>query len=72
MRLAGVLLDRDGTINLDYRHVGSASRFQFTEGAPEAIARFNKAGIPVALVTNQSGIARGYYTEEDLASYSSP
>lgn len=66
MRRAGVLLDRDGTINVDYRYVGSPSRFQFIEGAPEAIARFNKAGIPVALVTNQSGIARGYYTEEDF------
>jgi D,D-heptose 1,7-bisphosphate phosphatase len=66
MGQAGVLLDRDGTINVDYRYVGHISRFQFIEGAPGAIARFNRAGIPVAVITNQSGIARGYYGVEDF------
>jgi D,D-heptose 1,7-bisphosphate phosphatase len=63
---AGILLDRDGTINVDYHYVGYPERFQFLPGAPEAIARFNRAGIPVAIVTNQSGVARGFYTESDV------
>jgi D,D-heptose 1,7-bisphosphate phosphatase len=62
----GILLDRDGTINVDYHYVGHPERFQFLPGAPEAIARFNRAGIPVAIVTNQSGVARGFYTEDDI------
>ena len=55
---AGVLLDRDGTIIVDYGYVGSVDRVEFIEGSPEAIASFNQAGIPVAVVTNQAGVAR--------------
>jgi histidinol-phosphate phosphatase family protein len=63
----GILLDRDGTIILDHGYVGSADRVEFITGAPEAIARFNRAGIPVAVVTNQAGVARGFYGIEDVA-----
>jgi D-sedoheptulose 7-phosphate isomerase/D-glycero-D-manno-heptose 1,7-bisphosphate phosphatase len=63
----GILLDRDGTIIVDHGHVGSIDRVEFIKGAPEAIARFNQAGIPVAVVTNQSGVARGLYGIEDVA-----
>jgi D,D-heptose 1,7-bisphosphate phosphatase len=63
----GVLLDRDGTIIVDHGYVGSVDRVEFIEGAPEAIADFNRAGIPVAVVTNQSGVARGLYGIEDVA-----
>lgn len=63
----GVLLDRDGTIIVDHGYVGSVDRVELIEGAPEAIARFNRAGIPVAVVTNQSGIARGFYGIDDVA-----
>jgi D-sedoheptulose 7-phosphate isomerase/D-glycero-D-manno-heptose 1,7-bisphosphate phosphatase len=62
----GILLDRDGTINHDYHYVGHPERFQFIDGVPEAIARFNRAGIPVAIITNQSGVARGFYTENHV------
>ena len=55
----GVLLDRDGTIIVDHGYVGSVDRVEFIDGAPEAIAGFNRAGIPVAVVTNQAGVARG-------------
>jgi D,D-heptose 1,7-bisphosphate phosphatase len=63
----GILLDRDGTIIVDHGYVGSVDRVEFIEGAPEAIAKFNRAGIPVAVVTNQAGVARGYYGIDDVA-----
>ena len=62
----GVLLDRDGTIIVDSGHVGSVERVQFVEGAIEAIAALNRAGLPVAVVTNQAGVARGLYDIEDV------
>ena len=64
---AGILLDRDGTIIVDHGYVGSVDRVEFIDGAPEAIARFNRAGIPVAVVTNQAGVARGLYGIDDVA-----
>ena len=63
----GILLDRDGTIIVDHGYVGSVNRVEFIDGAPEAIARFNRAGIPVAVVTNQAGVARGLYGVDDVA-----
>jgi D-sedoheptulose 7-phosphate isomerase/D-glycero-D-manno-heptose 1,7-bisphosphate phosphatase len=62
----GILLDRDGTIIVDHGYVGSVDRVDFIDGAPEAIARFNRAGIPVAVVTNQAGVARGMYGIDDV------
>jgi histidinol-phosphate phosphatase family protein len=62
----GILLDRDGTIIVDHGYVGSVDRVEFIEGSPEAIARFNRAGIPVAVVTNQAGVARGLYGIDDV------
>jgi histidinol-phosphate phosphatase family protein len=62
----GILLDRDGTIIVDHGYVGSVDRVEFIEGSPEAIAKFNQAGIPVAVVTNQAGVARGLYGIEDV------
>jgi D-sedoheptulose 7-phosphate isomerase/D-glycero-D-manno-heptose 1,7-bisphosphate phosphatase len=64
---AGILLDRDGTIIVDHGYVGSVDRVDFIEDAPEAIASFNRAGIPVAVVTNQAGVARGLYGIDDVA-----
>lgn len=62
----GILLDRDGTIIVDRGYVGSVDRVQFIDGASEAIAMFNRAAIPVAVVTNQSGVARGMYGIDDV------
>jgi D,D-heptose 1,7-bisphosphate phosphatase len=62
----GVLLDRDGTIIVDHGYVGSIERVEFIAGAAEAIARFNRADIPVAVVTNQAGVARGMYGIDDV------
>src|SRR5271165_812304 len=63
----GILLDRDGTIIVDHGYVGSVDRVEFIGGAAEAIASFNAAGVPVAVVTNQSGVARGLYGLDDVA-----
>lgn len=66
MSRAGVLLDRDGTIIADTGYVGSVERVEFIDGAIEAIAALNRAGLPVAVVTNQAGVARGYYGIDDV------
>ena len=63
----GILLDRDGTIIVDHGYVGSVDRVDFIDGAAEAIARFNQAGLPVAVVTNQAGVARGFYGLDDVS-----
>jgi histidinol-phosphate phosphatase family protein len=63
----GILLDRDGTIIVDSGYIGSVDRVEFIEGSPQAIASFNHAGIPVAVVTNQAGVARGLYGIDDVA-----
>jgi D,D-heptose 1,7-bisphosphate phosphatase len=63
----GILLDRDGTIIVDHGYVGSVDRVDFIDGAPEAIASFNRARIPVAVLTNQAGVARGLYGLDDVA-----
>jgi histidinol-phosphate phosphatase family protein len=63
----GILLDRDGTIIVDHGYVGSVDRVELIDGAADAIAAFNRAAIPVAVVTNQSGVARGLYGLEDVA-----
>jgi len=63
----GILLDRDGTIIVDHGHVGSIDRVDLIKGAAQAVATFNRAGIPVAVVTNQSGVAKGLYGLDDVA-----
>lgn len=62
----GVLLDRDGTIIVDHGHVGSVDRVELIDGAAEAIAMLNRARVPVAVVTNQAGVARGLYDISDV------
>jgi len=61
-----VFIDRDGTINEEKEYLYRTDDFAFIPGAPQAIRRLNEAGFLVIIVTNQSGVARGYYTEEDV------
>lgn len=61
-----VFLDRDGTINVDYGYVYQYDKFVFIDGVIEALKRFQELGYLLIIITNQSGIARGYYTEEDM------
>ncbi|WP_342588144.1 D-glycero-beta-D-manno-heptose 1,7-bisphosphate 7-phosphatase [Salinicola aestuarinus] len=63
-----VILDRDGVINRDSKdYIKSTAEWQPLPGAPEAIARLNRAGWRVAVATNQSGIGRGYYDHATLS-----
>jgi D-glycero-D-manno-heptose 1,7-bisphosphate phosphatase len=61
-----LFLDRDGVINVDRGYVSKIADFEWVEGAKDAIARFNRRGWWVFVVTNQSGIARGLYAEADM------
>jgi len=66
MKNKAVFLDRDGTINVDKGFVYRVEDFEFIDGVTEAIRALNKNNFKVIVVTNQSGIGRGYYNEEDL------
>ena len=61
-----VFLDRDGTINEQMGYINHLSRFVLLPGAAAGIRRLNELGIPVLVVTNQSGLARGYFPPELL------
>ncbi len=57
-----VFLDRDGTLNEEKDYLYRIEDFVFIRGVPESIQRLKKAGFLVIVVTNQSGVARGYFT----------
>lgn len=61
-----VFLDRDGTINIDKAYVYKIEDFEFIEGVIESMKSFIKLGFEIIIITNQSGIARGYYTQQDF------
>jgi D-glycero-D-manno-heptose 1,7-bisphosphate phosphatase len=56
-----IFLDRDGTINEEMGYINHLSRFRLLPEAGPAIRRLNEAGLPVVVITNQSGAARGYF-----------
>ena len=65
MRIA-VFLDRDGTICKDVHYMRSPEQFELLPDAAEGIKLLNELGVKVIVATNQSGVARGYFTEADL------
>jgi D-glycero-D-manno-heptose 1,7-bisphosphate phosphatase len=63
-----IFFDRDGVLNADIGYLWRKEDFVWMPGAPEAIRLFNQLGWRVVVVTNQSGVARGYYQESDVQS----
>ena len=61
-----IFLDRDGVINEDTGYVSQVDDFHFLPGVIEAMQLLKKKGYLLVVVTNQSGIARGYFTEDDF------
>jgi D-glycero-D-manno-heptose 1,7-bisphosphate phosphatase len=60
-----LFLDRDGVINLDTGYLSQPEDFYFMDGIFDLCRRFIEAGYLIIVITNQSGVARGYFTEEE-------
>lgn len=65
-KVPAIFLDRDGTLNVDHGYVHEIDNFQFIDGAIEALQELKKMGFALVVVTNQSGIARGMFTEDQF------
>lgn len=61
-----VFLDRDGTLNQEVHYLHRPEDLKLIPGVPEALGLLKEAGYRLVVVTNQAGVARGYYTEEDV------
>jgi len=61
-----VFLDRDGVINIEKNYVHTREEFEFIDGVFDACKQLQQDGYLLIVITNQAGIARGYYTEEQF------
>ncbi len=61
-----IFLDRDGTINVDKNYLYKIEDFEFLPGVIEGLRSIKAAGFLIVIITNQSGISRGYFTEKEL------
>ena len=65
MLIKTIFLDRDGVINREVQYLNKIEQFEFIDGVFEACLHFQKIGYNIIIISNQSGIGRGYYTEID-------
>lgn len=70
MKTKALFLDRDGVINVDKNYVYKAQDFEFCAGIFALCALFLSKGYKIFIITNQSGIARGFYSEKDFENLS--
>src|SRR5262245_41089822 len=68
-RRPAAFLDRDGVLNIDHGYAYRPEQLEWVEGAAEAVRLLNEAGYYVLVVTNQSGVARGFYDEAAVRSF---
>lgn len=66
MKQKALFLDRDGVINIDHNYVGTIDRFELQDGIIPLMQTAQDCGYRLVVTTNQAGVARGYYTEEDF------
>lgn len=66
MKAKAVFFDRDGVLNVDVSYLYKIEDLRWVDGAREALAYLTEQGYKIFVVTNQSGIARGYYTIEEM------
>ncbi|NPA03418.1 MAG: D-glycero-beta-D-manno-heptose 1,7-bisphosphate 7-phosphatase [Epsilonproteobacteria bacterium] len=64
--MKAIFLDRDGVINVDYGYVHTKEKFKFIDGVFEALKELQEMGYLLIVITNQSGIGRGYYSLEQF------
>ena len=67
MSRAAVLLDRDGSVSCEKGYINHVDRLRLYPDSAKAIRRLNSVGIPAVLITNQAGVARGYFPYELVA-----
>ena len=61
-----IFLDRDGTLNVEVNYLHRKEDLVLLPGVPEALKAFKDQGYKLVVITNQAGVARGYYTEDDV------
>lgn len=61
-----LFIDRDGVVNVDKVHVHTIDQFEFTSGIFDLCRKYHEAGYLILIITNQAGIAKGYYPEDDF------
>lgn len=68
MLVPAVFFDRDGTLNIDTGYLSDPDKLELYPGVPEGISELKKLGFKIVVISNQSGIARGYFTDDVVRS----